>query len=670
MSNNLHILGVAHTIPHEDYLACAFTAKVLLFPDVIQPFGWDVIEYSNEGSTSRAREHVVILSKERLKALSKRASREDPHDADCTNTPLQEEYQRILVEKIRVRAKPGDIVCHVWGPNMEIYNLLPNCRHVEFSVGYSASPGLPFRIYESSAWMHWHYGKAGHDDGNHYKWVIPSAFDMDHWTFQEEPENYALFLGRITLRKGMNELLEIARRTPNLPIYAHGQGDPSVWAKEAPPNLVFKGPIFGQERVKVVGRARCMLMPTVFIEPFGFSGIESQLCGVPLLGPSYGAFQETIQDGVTGYRCHTLADWVEAIDLSRSLDRRQIRRLAQEKYSKEVVGRQYDQAFRQLADLSGRGWYAEKSRKFGNAPDVSKSTEERQPRIWIYLPFFGEFPNYFQLYLDSLGQNADCLSVFLLTDNDLSAYRIPDNLVPIQMSLDALRERLALFVNAEFGLDLQPNELVKKPYKLVDFKIMYPEIFRDIADDYGVIEQDFVGWGDCDLIYGRFSDFINLKDDYQIIGGFHGHLTAVRNTDEFRRMFRHVNDLSSIILDEKVYVSDEIAFRQPMLAFLEKKNARMFYINKYFCDVVPECFYHLFREDYLQRSNNFFDVYNAIRDIDYLHRKSDGSLTVFYAEGDFRQVIYCHLQKRPMSIDFVDAPGEYYIHENRFSLTS
>ena len=102
----------------------------------------------------------------------------------------------------------------------------------------------------------------------------------------------------------------------------------------APPNLMFKGPIFGNERVDVVRRARCMLMPTVFIEPFGFSGIEAQLCGVPLIATSYGAFQETILDGVTGYRCHTLADWVEAIRLSRSLDRRQIAALARSKYSK------------------------------------------------------------------------------------------------------------------------------------------------------------------------------------------------------------------------------------------------------------------------------------------------------------------------------------------------
>src|ERR1700722_4400502 len=92
VTNTLHVLGVAHTIPHEDYLVCAFTAKVLLFPEVIQPFGWNVIEYSNEGSVSDAREHVVILTKDRLRALSRRQSREELLDADVNNPELQEEF--------------------------------------------------------------------------------------------------------------------------------------------------------------------------------------------------------------------------------------------------------------------------------------------------------------------------------------------------------------------------------------------------------------------------------------------------------------------------------------------------------------------------------------------------------------------------------------------------
>src|SRR4029077_15613005 len=137
-------LGVPHTIPHEDYTVCAFTAKVLLFPEVIQPFGWNVIEYSNEGSASKAGEHVVILRKDRLRALSRRRSREEPLDADVNNTELREEFKKVLLEKIRSRAKPGDIVCHVSGPNMDVYNLLRDCHHIELCVGYTAWPGLPF----------------------------------------------------------------------------------------------------------------------------------------------------------------------------------------------------------------------------------------------------------------------------------------------------------------------------------------------------------------------------------------------------------------------------------------------------------------------------------------------------------------------------------------------
>ena len=159
--NTLHLLGVPHTVVNSDYFVCAFTAKLMLFPEIIQPFGWSIVEYSNQGSMSNADRHVTILSEETLRALSKRTNREDPHGIDADNPALQAEFQRLLVERLRNNVKPGEIICHVWGPNIEVFNLFPECHHIELSVGYTASPGLPFRVFESSAWMHWHYGKAG-----------------------------------------------------------------------------------------------------------------------------------------------------------------------------------------------------------------------------------------------------------------------------------------------------------------------------------------------------------------------------------------------------------------------------------------------------------------------------------------------------------------------------
>ena len=58
----LHMLGLFHTKTNLDYSHCAFTGKVLRFPKMMQQYGYDVIEYSNEGSTSNATEQVNIFN--------------------------------------------------------------------------------------------------------------------------------------------------------------------------------------------------------------------------------------------------------------------------------------------------------------------------------------------------------------------------------------------------------------------------------------------------------------------------------------------------------------------------------------------------------------------------------------------------------------------------------
>jgi hypothetical protein len=333
-----------------------------------------------------------------------------------------------------------------------------------------------------------------------------------------------------------------------------------------------------------------------------------------------------------------------------------------------VVGRQYDWVLRQLGDLSGPGWYGDTSRKFANVSFPNQAGNPRKQRIWLYIPYFGAFPNYFQLYLNSLARNVDCLSVFLMTDIDLSGYRVPGNLIPIPMTLETFREKVARFVRDEFGVDVHPDALLKQTYKLCDFKILYPELFRDISDQNGVTENDFVGWGDCDVIYGRFSDFLDMHEDFHVIGGFHGHLTAVRNTDLFRKLFRAVPSLPELLVDEKAHLIDEVGFRGPLQDLLERNQYKMFYINRYFCDIVPDCFIGLFRRDHAEREKNFFDAYHPDKDIDHLYYDRDGRLTVVYDDQVSRQSIYCHLQKRVMSIDFnLDEDG-YYIFEGGFRL--
>jgi glycosyltransferase involved in cell wall biosynthesis len=106
----------------------------------------------------------------------------------------------------------------------------------------------------------------------------------------------------------------------------------------------------------------------MFIEPFCGSAVEAQLCGTPVVTAGYGAFWETVEDGVTGYRCNILADYVGAIRRAFTLDRRTVAARARALYSLETVGKTYDAIFHNIADLRGPGWYCPWSHKF-------KSTE-------------------------------------------------------------------------------------------------------------------------------------------------------------------------------------------------------------------------------------------------------------------------------------------------------
>ena len=133
-------------------------------------------------------------------------------------------------------------------------------------------------------------------------------------------------------------------------------------------------------------------------------------------------------------------------------------------------------------------------------------------KSYIFIPYFGNFPNYFQLYLDSLAKNRDILTVFFLTDIDMSQYNVPQNAIKIDMSFDNIRERLSKFLLREYNLNIEHRILLPRTQKLCDIKIIYPILFDDIMTQYGITEDDFVGWGDCDLIYGKLNNFIKYED--------------------------------------------------------------------------------------------------------------------------------------------------------------
>jgi glycosyltransferase involved in cell wall biosynthesis len=350
----LHLVGIFHTRATAEYSHCAFTGKALRFPRMMQGQGYEVIEYSNSGSTAGATQHVEMLSDAEFERLySSRSSTAFYGDDACVGSEGHTLFERRLIPALRERLEPHDIICHPFGhAHQQLMVEFPHHQHVETGIGYPTLMPNSFRIFESYAWMHHHQGRENRN-GVNYEWVVPNYFDLSDWQPNYQPGTYLAFLGRICSIKGMDTVRAIADHSP-WPIVLHGQGDPSPWNH---PNIKYRGPIHGKERSDFLRNARACLMPSVFTEPFAGAGVEAMLCGTPLIAVNYGAFTETIIEGITGYRCHTLQDWIDSIHLAGNLNRHSIAHITRNRYSLATCGAKYDRIFQTLADLHNSGWY-------------------------------------------------------------------------------------------------------------------------------------------------------------------------------------------------------------------------------------------------------------------------------------------------------------------------
>lgn len=356
----LHIIGLFHTITSDVYSHCAFTMKVLRFSKMMKMYGYKVIEYSNGDSESEAI-HVQILTKEELDGiLGQKGDGDFVGSSAIMGSAVWTTFDERLIPSMQKYVCDGDIICYPFGnSHPALGSVFPSCFHVETGIGYPGS-FCHHRIFESYAYMHYTYG-GEQSMGKNYNWVIPNYYDIDEWDVNTEVGSYILYFGRITPCKGMLTVVEIARRLDSLgdhvprKIVVCGQGDPTPYIH---PNIEYRPPIHGRARSALLGGAYCMLMPTVFIEPFGGAGVEGQLCGTPLLASNYGAFTETVIDGISGFRCNTLHDWLVSLEKVPFLDRGLLAKIARSTYSLERCGEMYDKVFRDICNLRYDGWYA------------------------------------------------------------------------------------------------------------------------------------------------------------------------------------------------------------------------------------------------------------------------------------------------------------------------
>lgn len=347
----MHVVGLPHTQTTKDFNSCAYTQKVRKFCNMMSPLGHEIYLYAGDQNEAEVTELVICITRdEQREYLSEYewfrqgAVHKMPYDE---NHILWRIFNYRVVKQIARRYKPGDFVLLITGKTQqEIVNNFPYAS-VEYGVGYTGIT-TNIRVYESYAWMNYLSGRKNLYINRQFDEVIPNYFEVDDFPFNPHTvrkKEQFLFMSRPIPQKGTELAVEIARRSGKKLIMAGPEKPPQEYLDL--PYVKWIGYVDTKSRAKLLGESQALLCPTLYIEPFGGVVVESQLCGTPVLTTDWGAFAENVQDGKTGYRCHTIDEFMAVVGKLHLIRSEDCRNFAMQ-YSTGNIADQYQAFFERI----------------------------------------------------------------------------------------------------------------------------------------------------------------------------------------------------------------------------------------------------------------------------------------------------------------------------------
>jgi glycosyltransferase involved in cell wall biosynthesis len=199
-------------------------------------------------------------------------------------------------------------------------------------------------------------------------WIgtVHNALRLDTWPFRRDKEDFALFLGRFHPEKAPHVALEAAHAA-GLPLVLAGKcAEPSekqYFDREVVPRLTGTDHVFGVAdavaKRDLLSRARCLLFPVQWEEPFGMVMIEAMACGTPVVALAAGAVPEVVASGVTGLVCEKPDELPAALREVTRIDPMACRARVAKEFSAGGMARGYARVYRDALAARGTSHTAE-----------------------------------------------------------------------------------------------------------------------------------------------------------------------------------------------------------------------------------------------------------------------------------------------------------------------
>ena len=146
--------------------------------------------------------------------------------------------------------------------------------------------------------------------------ALPNGIDCRPYgavgTVRSDPAHplHAVYIGRIAREKGLYETLQGLRLAHELGVDARlvvagaGPEEPRLrryaQALGIAPRVCFIGPVFGNDKVKLLSGADLMVLPS-YSEGLPYALLEAMAAGVPVVATPVGAIPDVVSDGIHGF---------------------------------------------------------------------------------------------------------------------------------------------------------------------------------------------------------------------------------------------------------------------------------------------------------------------------------------------------------------------------------